>query len=648
MITGNRGLQRRASDNTSCRDYIISLHSMSSHDGDNDTTRGESPIGHSALAVKRTGTSARRSVSSLHTIDWLPNSSYSTTLVGSHLNSANHSPDKMPSRSNDALEHDNVTADSSSDIAKKRFSDLSAMPHPLNISPKSCSHVAASRHPPPISSSSLLSHPINRGKSHAGRRIRESRISMSNVRDQAVRASVRLKNVTVTPPDIVFVPDFFQNGGDRRSDPSRILGTSKPLPRAPDFDLEARSDVDVFNPPDGGTRAWAHAFAGFIVCFNTWGLNIAFGVFQPYYSQVMFTDHSISDVSWIGSVQLFFMFFLGSLVGLAMDRGYFRLCFNLGSLLLVLGIFLTSIGKTYLQIFLAQAVLTGIGMGMVFVSGVIVIMTYFSTNIGLAMASSASGSSAGAVVFSLLFQRTTSDGLSFAWAVRIIGFISFITLAGVNTYVKPHPGRKIPERKITWNAFKDKPYFVACAGLFLCFWGLYFGYYYIVEYGYLFLSMSPNEAVNLLIAMACTNLAGRFVFALLSDSFTGPVTMLSIASVLSSMVTFLWIGTSSKQSIYVVACFYGFSSAGIQALYAPVLYSFSQNDPSTMGQKSGLAMTIISLACLSGPPISGRLLADANGQYLHGQLFAGFSLLAGCFLLLLCRWLKVGWRRDRA
>jgi hypothetical protein len=48
----------------------------------------------------------------------------------------------------------------------------------------------------------------------------------------------------------------------------------------------------------------------------------SFGVFQTYY--VDFLNHSPSDVSWIGSIQVFLTFFMGTFTGRLTDAGYFR------------------------------------------------------------------------------------------------------------------------------------------------------------------------------------------------------------------------------------------------------------------------------------------------------------------------------------
>ena len=77
------------------------------------------------------------------------------------------------------------------------------------------------------------------------------------------------------------------------------------------------------------------------------------------------------------------------------DKGLFRLCFNGGSVLLVVAILLTSFCTQWWQLFLVQGILTGIAMGLVFGSAVIVLMAYFSKHIGKATGIVASGASTG-------------------------------------------------------------------------------------------------------------------------------------------------------------------------------------------------------------------------------------------------------------
>ena len=87
--------------------------------------------------------------------------------------------------------------------------------------------------------------------------------------------------------------------------------------------------------------------------------------------------------------------------------------------------------------------------------------------------------------------------------------------------------------------------------------------------------MSNSASVSVLIAMLAANLPGRFVPAIISDRCIGPLNTLIPACILSSIMFWLWTGVTTSSALFVVACLYGFVSAGIQSLFSVTAYSFS-------------------------------------------------------------------------
>ncbi|KAI4603065.1 hypothetical protein KJ359_005855 [Pestalotiopsis sp. 9143b] len=79
-------------------------------------------------------------------------------------------------------------------------------------------------------------------------------------------------------------------------------------------------------PPDGGLRAWTQVLMGHLVIMNTWGNINSFGVYETYYVELLNRSHA--DVAWIGSVQVFLVFFIGTFSGRLTDAGYFRPVFG--------------------------------------------------------------------------------------------------------------------------------------------------------------------------------------------------------------------------------------------------------------------------------------------------------------------------------
>lgn len=103
---------------------------------------------------------------------------------------------------------------------------------------------------------------------------------------------------------------------------------------------------------------------GHLVLINRWGYLTLFGLFQPYYTTSLHI--SLSAISWIGSVQIFLVYFVRAFSGRALDAGLHHAVLISGSVLQVLGVLMTSFATQYWQVFLAQGVCKGLGDGLVF------------------------------------------------------------------------------------------------------------------------------------------------------------------------------------------------------------------------------------------------------------------------------------------
>ena len=99
----------------------------------------------------------------------------------------------------------------------------------------------------------------------------------------------------------------------------------------------ASSWRDPGPPPDGGRQAWTQAAMLHLTIFSTFGYTTSFGSFQTYYEGSL--GLSPSTISWLGSVQIFLLFFIGTFTGRALDAGLFRSVYITGSILQILGTF---------------------------------------------------------------------------------------------------------------------------------------------------------------------------------------------------------------------------------------------------------------------------------------------------------------------
>ena len=93
------------------------------------------------------------------------------------------------------------------------------------------------------------------------------------------------------------------------------------------------------------------------------------GSFQQYYEVGPLKDYSSSTIAWIPSLQIFFLFALGPVVGIMFDNYGPRPLIIGGTLLHVFGLMMASLAKTYYQFILSQGVCSAIGVASLYTPG---------------------------------------------------------------------------------------------------------------------------------------------------------------------------------------------------------------------------------------------------------------------------------------
>lgn len=129
--------------------------------------------------------------------------------------------------------------------------------------------------------------------------------------------------------------------------------------------------------------------------FHHRGLANTYGIFQTYYTRTLPPSTSPSSISWIGSIQALLLLLGGLFTGAIFDMGYARSLIAAGTFLFVFGMMMLSLCERYWEIFLAQGVLMGLGMGCFIVPCLAVLAQWFEGRRALAMGVAVSGSGFG-------------------------------------------------------------------------------------------------------------------------------------------------------------------------------------------------------------------------------------------------------------
>lgn len=171
----------------------------------------------------------------------------------------------------------------------------------------------------------------------------------------------------------------------------------------------------------------------------------------------------------------------GIVAGPIYDMGYAHQLLLGGSFLIVLGQMMLSLCHTYWQVFLAQGVTIGLGTGCIFVSGVAILSTYWSTKLAAATGLAAAGSSIGGMLYPIIFYKLQPH-IGFAWATRVLGFVALSTLAVSNLCMRVRVVPTVRRSFLDLPAWKELPYLFFNLGTFFAFFGMYTVFFYIQLY----------------------------------------------------------------------------------------------------------------------------------------------------------------------
>ncbi|KAJ5559419.1 Major facilitator superfamily domain general substrate transporter [Penicillium frequentans] len=385
--------------------------------------------------------------------------------------------------------------------------------------------------------------------------------------------------------------------------PSELSIGRVTLDNSPPEQLELEKPATTF--PEGGTRAWMVVLGAFCVSFATFGYMNAFGVYQDYYTEHFLSSETSSNISWIGSVQVCFLF-SGSIVGGPLFDRYGASVIHVPAIAMVLSVMMTSLCKEYYQFMLAQGIMGGIASGMLFAPVMTCVSHYFHQRRSAALGVTVSGSSIGGIIFPIaLSKMLKNESVGFGWSVRIVGFIIlFMVLIAMVTIRERLPPRR--GKIFLAAAFTRAPYVLVTLGIFFMMWGLFTPFFYLPQYAQSH-GMGSQNSTYLLSILNAGSVFGRILPGIVADKI-GRFNILVINSVCAGILLLCWIAATSNSSIIAFA----------------------------IGTHLGMSMAIIGLAGLTGTPICGALLR-AYGTYTQAAVFSGVVMLFGTVLVAVAR-----------
>jgi MFS family permease len=344
----------------------------------------------------------------------------------------------------------------------------------------------------------------------------------------------------------------------------------------------------------------------------------------------------VSAISWIGTVQGFLLVSLCVIVGPLFDRGYFRQMIVLGSFLTVLGMMMLSLAEQYWEVFLAQALCTGLGTSFLFLPSVAIVATYFAKKRALAIGVVASGGSIGSVIYPIVFERL-QPRVGFPWATRVIGFISLATLIISVALLRARlPPAKKARTLLDLPAFKSPPFTLFSIGLFLSFAGLYVPIFYIVSWAQEHAHIEATQSFYMLATLNGASVFGRIIPGILADRFGG-LELMIVTCTIAGILAFVAIVIDNLGGVVVFAILYGFVSGALVSLPNAVVATLTPN-MAMIGTWMGMSFCFAATGILIGNPIAGTIINVPENRFTGGFVFSGSLILAAAASFAAAKW----------
>ncbi|KAG4302075.1 hypothetical protein PCK1_001634 [Pneumocystis canis] len=390
--------------------------------------------------------------------------------------------------------------------------------------------------------------------------------------------------------------------------------------------------------PNGGFEAWLQVFKSHLMIMISWGFLNSYGVFQKYYKMTLFKTLPFSKLSLIATMFGFIIIFAGFFASSAYDRGYMRLLIIGGSLLIVFGMFMSSLANEYYQIFICHSVCIGIGSGCIFIPALGVLSKYFDKQLSIATGLAASGAGIGGLLFPIVFQNLINR-ISFAWTMRVFSLLLTVFVIIIILITEIY---RIPHRQLSpfiFSSLTEYKFVMFNIATFFIFLGIYFPFFYITVHGQS--SNASDFSAYYVSVLNLTSVFGRIILSFAAD-FKGPLNIFIISSVALVVLTYAWIGIYHVAGLFIFSALYGFFAGAVVSLSAVVIARLSSN-LDYFGTQLSVSYGFSGIGFLVGTSLVGLIVSRSGDTLFWGQIFSATSMLVGTvglFLIILGAYLR--------
>ncbi|CAL9727897.1 hypothetical protein MOUN0_B02938 [Monosporozyma unispora] len=462
-----------------------------------------------------------------------------------------------------------------------------------------------------------------------------------------------------TQPDLEASPRTSESASSALSEQSLSLSTTSSVVRQRTriTPIEPQSETleKVFTnkstgqielPPDKG-YAWVVVFSVFLIMFNTWGCNSAFGVFLSYYlNNGVYKGASKYDYAIIAGLTVFLGQGACPIAILVMRVIGMKPTMLIGSFLLLSGFLLAAFTTRLWELYLTQGVLIGFSIALIFAPATTVLPGWFLKKRAVSMGISLLGTGAGGVTFGLASQKMISDRGNTRWCyimLAITNTLSVLIAIGLIRERKPlkptgfHWAKiKFEMKKLfDWKVIKQPQVPLVCIWFTLALLGYNLMIFTLASYA-VARGMTQHQGSSLTAILNGAQSVGRPVMGLLGDKVGRANITIILTSVLTIYIFVFWITAHTYVQLIMFSIMVG-SCVGVANVMNTVLIA-DMVKPQEFLPAWAFVNYAGAPALLCCELIAQALVSEGmKNPYLHTQLFAGCCFVCALFMILVLR-----------
>ncbi|KAL4995526.1 major facilitator superfamily domain-containing protein [Aspergillus recurvatus] len=395
--------------------------------------------------------------------------------------------------------------------------------------------------------------------------------------------------------------------------------------------------------PDGGLAAWSVVLGSWCAFLPTFGFMNVTGVFTDWLASNQLSKYSRSDVSWIFSLYMFFLWFGGVQVGPMFDRYGPRHLVTIGTIGLTGAAMAFSVSTEYYQFILSFGILGGISASLLANPSVSILNHWFYKRRASATGLAVTSGGIGGIIFPQIFNALAPRA-GFGWAVRTLGLITLLFCGLGAVLQRSRLARNESSRKtVDVRVLKEKGFGLTAVAIIFADISATIPLTYLTSYARA-KGMGVDESYTLMSILNATSIVGRLMPGYAADRYGRFNTMIVTTTISTVLTLALWLKSGTNNgAITAYAALFGFWSGSAISLSPVCVAQISKTED--FGKRYGTAYTLVALGVLVALPIAGQILEGQGGHVYWGLIvFCGLAYAVSAVVWVLARGVTGGWR----